>query len=175
MRQGLSFSSAREGFPTIAGRPRPFPCQAFQKALELSLVSLGQRCEKSILDALHDNPCRGEAPATRLRQLNGVCAAIRWIGAPLGQALPLELVDEVDHRGLVGAQRLGQPSLAQVPTFSEQAQDGSVGDREVQGTQGLVLRLAKPPMSPLEQEADLESPSTRGHDLHGSPDRRIHI
>jgi hypothetical protein len=64
--------------------------------------------------------------------VHGVRTPVRRIGASLDQTLPLELLDEVDHRRFVGVHDLDELPLAQIAAFGQQPENGDVGDVQVE-------------------------------------------
>jgi hypothetical protein len=69
---------------------------------------------------------RRDAFAASFRKVHSIGASVAWGRLALRQALLLQFVDQVNHRGLVNLQNLDQLLLAQSATCEQQSEYSKV-------------------------------------------------
>ena len=105
--------------------------------------------QECLFDASRTLAGFGETLSAGVCEVHGPGSPIRGIRSPLDQMLALEFIDEMHHRRLVGIHDLDELTLIQVAPFGEQPDDRHMGDAQIQGTEGVIMRHAQPPMRAL--------------------------
>ena len=150
------------------------PCGAVdesgQELVESVAIGRRQRSQQS----RHDLGGAGlrllEPLLARRRDVDGVAAAVALVPASLGQALALQLVDDVDHRRLVELQPGDEFTLAHRPVLGDLAEHAEVAQFDAVLLQGAVDRGPGVPVGQVQLGADLHTEVFVGllHDHHHS-------
>ncbi len=93
-------------------------------------------------------------PSAR-RDVHGIAAPIPLILTPLRQTLPLQLIDDVDHRRLVQLQPVDQRALTERPHLGQTAEYPEVTQLELLFPQCTIRRRARIAVRQIELTADL--------------------